>query len=41
MLYLGIGVTHHGNKEIEQQDHKQSNEEEPVKFSLLNPYQNI
>ena len=22
LLYLGIGVTHHGNEEIEQQDNK-------------------
>jgi hypothetical protein len=30
---LGVGVTHHGDEEVEQEDHRQRDEQEEMDFS--------
>ena len=33
IAYLGIGIPHHGNQQVKEEDHQQGNEEKPVKLT--------
>ena len=32
-ICLGVGVAHHGNQQVEEQDHEERNEQEPMKLA--------